>query len=83
MQHVLTSRPERHFVVDAILPKPSAKNQSVAAFRSSLSQYLGSWEFKKRWNALKAQVSVSWRPALDKQESYTAVCMESSATFLT
>lgn len=57
VQHVLTSRPERHLVKDAILPKPSAKNGTVAVFRSFLSQYLSSNEFKKRWDALKAQVS--------------------------
>jgi hypothetical protein len=58
MQKVFTSRPERHPVVDAVLPKPSAKNQTVAAYRGSVSQHLYSHEFLKRWNALKRQVSL-------------------------
>lgn len=57
MQHVLTGRPERHCVKDAILGKPGAKNATVAAFRNMVKMHLASSGFKERWNALKARVS--------------------------
>lgn len=55
-QHVLTSRPQRHYVENVMLSKLTATNKTVEQYRSKVSQYLSSSEFKKRWDALKAQV---------------------------
>ena len=55
-QHVLTSRPQRHYVENVMLSKLTATNKTVEEYRSKVSQYLSSSEFKKRWDALKAQV---------------------------
>jgi len=56
--HVLTSRPQRHPVQDAILPTLKATNKTVQQYRSSVAAYLNSTEFKQRWDALKGQVSL-------------------------
>jgi hypothetical protein len=57
MQHVLTSRPARHPVHNAILPHLTAPNKTLAEYRSKVAAYLNSTEFKQRWDALKTQVS--------------------------
>jgi hypothetical protein len=56
VNNVLTSRPQRRPVDNVILPTLKAKNKTVEQYRSKVSAYLGSSEFKQRWDALKAQV---------------------------
>lgn len=59
VNNVLTSRPQRHVVENAILPKLKATNKTVAEYRTKVSNYLSSSEFKQRWDALKAQVGAA------------------------
>jgi len=72
--HVFTSRPQRHPVTDAILPRLKATNKTVQQYRSSVAAYLNSElsEFKQRWDALKAQVSL-WL-ARCKHQAPQAAC---------
>lgn len=58
-QHVLTTRPSRHVVDNAMLSRLTATNKTVEEYRNKVSQYLSSSEFKQRWDALKAQVKGS------------------------
>lgn len=57
VNNVLTSRPQRRPVDNVILPTLKAKNKTVEQYRSKVSAYLSSSEFKQRWDALKAQTT--------------------------